>query len=164
MFLLTPISNCGQSSERLSSRFSGERMGERALGPCVRPASMPTIDVATPLHSAEPRWKFVRAYDLHDTSHSAKGGVLCRLRCRRRTPNLESGRERPRRLRRPVTRPVSKRGRSRPDVARNLRRDVGGLRPRVVPPSRAPLTDTVARLGRRLAGSFATQGGPAAWH
>ena len=39
MFLLTPISNYGQSSERLSSRFRGEHVGEHAPGPCVQAAS-----------------------------------------------------------------------------------------------------------------------------
>lgn len=164
MSLLAPISNSGPSSERPSSRFKGERVGERSLGPCVRPASKPTKGAVMLPHSAEALTKSVHPYDLSETFHSARGGVLCRLQGRRRSPDSESGRERPRRLREPVTRPVRKRGRSRPDLTLKFRRDAGRLRPRIVPQSRAPLTHTVARLGRAACRVIRNIGRPAAWH
>jgi hypothetical protein len=164
MFLLTPISNYGQSSEPLSSRFRGEHMGEHALGPCVRGASDTSNrgkSNLTPITSAR---KSVHGCDLREPSTILKGGVFCRQQCSRRTPNSESGRERPRVIGLSATRLASQRGRSRPDLALNLPHDVGQLLLQGVPQLRAPLTDTVARLGPRPAWSFARQGGPAAWH
>lgn len=164
MFLLTPISNYGQSSAPLSSRFRGEHVGEHAPGPCVRVASATLNRAKLNLNTMTSVQKSVHTRNLREPSILLKGGVFCRLRCRRRTPNSESGRERPRVIRPSAARLVSERGRSRPDLALNLPHDVGQLLLQVVPQSRAPLTDTVARLGPRPAWSFAIQGGPAAWH
>jgi hypothetical protein len=164
MFLLTPISNYGQSSEPLSSRFRGEHVGEHALGPCVQTAchgSNRGKSNLTPITSAQ---KSVHGRDLREPSTILKGGVFCRQQYRRGTPNSESGRERPRVKRVSATRLVSERGRSRPDLALIFPHDVGQLLLQVVPQSRAPLPDTVARLGPRPAWPFAIQGGPAAWH
>lgn len=164
MFLLTRISNCGQSSERLSSGFRGEHVGERASGPCVQAASATLHRAELNLRATAKVYKPVHTRDLRESSPFVKGGVFCRLRCRRRTPNSESGRERPRVIGPSATRLLLERGRSRPDLALNLPHDVGQWLLQVVPQSRAPLTDTVARLGPRPAWSFAIQGGPAAWH
>ena len=164
MFLLTPISNYGQSSEPLSSRFRGEHVGEHAPGPCVRVASASSNRAKLNLNTITSAQKSVHTRNLREPSSFLMGGVFCRLRCRRRTPNSESGRERPRVIGPSATRLLLERGRSRPDLALNLPHDVGQLLLQVVPQSRAPLTDTVARLGPRPAWSFARQGGPAAWH
>jgi hypothetical protein len=164
MFLVAPISNYGQSSERLSSRVGGEHVGEHAPGPCVLAAVATSNRAKLNLNSMTSAQKSVHARNLREPSPFLKGGVFCRLRCRRRTPNSESGRERPRVVGLLATRLLSERGRSRPDLALNLPHDVGQLLLQVVPQSRAPLTDTVARLGPRPAWSFAIQGGPAAWH
>lgn len=164
MFLLTPIFNYGQSSERLSARFRGEHVGEHVLGPCVQAAAATSNRAKLNLNTMTSVQKSVHAHNLREPSPILKGGVLCRLRCRRRTPNSESGRERPRVYGPSATRLLLERGRSRPDLALNLPHDVGQLLLQVVPQSRAPLTDTVARLGPRPAWSFAIQGGPAAWH
>jgi hypothetical protein len=164
MFLLTPISSYGQSSEPLSSRFRGEHVGEHALGPCVQAASATSNRGKLDLNTITSAQKPLHRRDLREPSPILRGGVFCRLRCRRRTPNSESGRERPRVIRPSAARLVSERGRSRPDLALNLPHDVGQLLLQVVPQLRAPLTDTVARLGPRPAWSFAIQGGPAAWH
>ena len=155
MFLLTPISNCGQSSAQPRSPADGEHMGERVLGPCVQAVSATARCADLSLYAGIKRHKSVRACDLRAHLNSVKGGVLYRLEGRSRRQNLESGRERPPRNRLFATRLASRRGRSRPDLALNVPQDVGQLRPRVVPQSPAPLTDTVARLARRLAGSFA---------
>ena len=155
MFLLTPISNCGQSSERLSSRFRGEHVGEHAPGPCVHAASGTSNRAKLSLNTKTSALKSVQIRNLREPSPLSKGGVFCRLRRRKRTPNSESGRERPRVIGLSATRLVSERGRSRPDLALNLPHDVGQLLLQVVPQSRAPLTDTVARLGPRPAWSFA---------
>ena len=164
MFLLTPISNYGQSSERLSSRFRGEHVGEHAPGPCVQAAAATSNRAKLNLNTITSAQKSVHTRNLRGPSPFLKGGVFCRPQCRRRTPNSESGRERPRVIGLSATRLASQRGRSRPDLALNLPHDVGQLLLQVVPQSRAPLTDTVARLGPRPAWSFAIQGGPAAWH
>ena len=155
MFLLTLISNYGQSSELLSSRFRGEHVGEHALGPCVQAASATSNRAKLNVNTMTSPQKPIHTRNLREPSRFLKGGVFCRLRCRRRTPNSESGRERPRVKGLSVTRPLLERGRSRPDLALNLPHDVGQLLLQVVPQSRAPLTDTVARLGPRPAWSFA---------
>jgi hypothetical protein len=164
MFLLTPISNYAQSSERLSSRFTGEHVGEHPPGPCVQAASATSNRAELTLNTMTSLQKSVHTRNLREPYSFLKGGVFCRLRCRRRTPNSESGRERPRVVGLSATRLLLERCRSRPDLALNLPHDVGQLLLQVVPQSRAPLTDTVARLGPRPAWSFAIQGGPAAWH
>lgn len=164
MFLRTPISNYGQSSERVSAVLRREHVGEHVPGPCVQASSATSDRAKLNLNTMTSAQKSVHTRNLRELSSFLNGGVFCRPRCRRRTPNSESGRERPRVPGLSATRPLLERGRSRPDLALNLPHDVGQLLLQVVPQSRAPLTDTVARLGPRPAWSFAIQGGPAAWH
>jgi hypothetical protein len=155
MFLLTPISNYGQSSERPSSRFRGEHVGEHAPGPCVQAASVTSNRAKLTVNTMTSPQKPIHSRNLRELSPFLKGGVFCRLRCRRRTPNSESGRERPRVIGLSATRLLFERGRSRPGLVLNLPHDVGQLLLQGVPQSRAPLADTVARLGPRPAWSFA---------
>ena len=156
MSWLAPISNCVPSSEPHSSSSLGEHVGERGLGPCVRPTLVAT-NCEKRLRASNPRLrKSVQVWDLAETALPLAGGALCRLRWRASAPNIESGRERPRPAVLTTARLASKRGRSRPDLALNLPHDVGQSRTRIVPRPRAPFKQRVARHGRRLAWSFAS--------